>query len=203
MFKTYLTLELSLRLVELQCNIQLDPTEQGDGKLACNVWRGVPISDHAIIKFQPALPPLQSGPPQLPKLATEQAADAVWAAEGYLQVLPLLLTLIEQFILRLVQFLCKVRICFCLSCLDWQQGKLLMQSGLSAGAASAAGFICWSPIWILRCLYPSSSMSLQNAELACPSCLNWLLNKLQLQSGQLRGTCRCCLCCCYSTALLS
>lgn len=68
-----------------KCNIQLDPTEQTDGKLACNVWRGVPISDHAVIKFQPALPPLQSGPPQLPKLATEQAADAVWAAEGYLQ----------------------------------------------------------------------------------------------------------------------
>ena len=96
MFKRHLKLELSLRLVVLQCNIQLDPTEQTDGKLACNVWRGVPISDHAVIKFQPALPPLQSGPPQLPKLATEQAADAVWAAEGYLQVLPLLLTLIQQ-----------------------------------------------------------------------------------------------------------
>lgn len=71
----------------LQCNIQLAPSEKAEGKPACMFWRSVPISDHAVIRLQPALPPLENGPASSQSSWTaEHAAGAVWATEGYLQV---------------------------------------------------------------------------------------------------------------------
>ncbi len=71
----------------MQCNIQLAPSEKAEGKPACMFWRSVPISDHAVIRLQPALPPLENGPtPSHSSWTTEHAAGAVWASEGYLQV---------------------------------------------------------------------------------------------------------------------
>ncbi len=71
----------------MQCNIQLAPSEKAEGKPACMFWRSVPISDHAVIRLQPALPPLENGPtPSHSSWTTEHAAGAVWATEGYLQV---------------------------------------------------------------------------------------------------------------------
>ncbi|DBA71298.1 TPA: hypothetical protein ACH3X2_011113 [Trebouxia sp. C0005] len=70
----------------MQCNIQLAPSEKAEGKPACMFWRSVPISDHAVIRLQPALPPFESGPTSShSSWSTEHAAGAVWAAEGYLQ----------------------------------------------------------------------------------------------------------------------
>ena len=71
----------------LQCNIQLAPSEKAEGKPACMFWRSVPISDHAVIRLQPALPPLDNGvvSPHS-SWTTEHAAGSVWATEGYLQV---------------------------------------------------------------------------------------------------------------------
>lgn len=71
----------------MQCNIQLAPSEKAEGKPACMFWRSVPISDHAVIRLQPALPPLEDGPPSFhSSWKPEHAAGAVWAIEGYLQV---------------------------------------------------------------------------------------------------------------------
>lgn len=68
------------------CNIQLAPSEKAEGKPACMFWRSVPISDHAVIRLQPALPPLEDGPPSFhSSWKPEHAAGAVWAIEGYLQ----------------------------------------------------------------------------------------------------------------------
>lgn len=68
------------------CNIQLAPSEQAEGKPACMYWRSIPISDNAIIRLQPRLPPFEQGPtPSYPTWSEQHTAAAVWAAEGYLQ----------------------------------------------------------------------------------------------------------------------
>ena len=66
----------------------LASSEKAEGKLACTVWRSVPIDASAVIRLQPALPlPSRQGVPQVQTNWTaEHAAGAVWAAEGYLQV---------------------------------------------------------------------------------------------------------------------
>lgn len=71
----------------MQCNIQLAPSERAEGKPACMYWRSIPISDHAIVRMPPAMPPLEEGPtPSYPSWTSEHAAALVWAVEGYLQV---------------------------------------------------------------------------------------------------------------------
>ena len=71
----------------MQCNIQLGQSELGEGKPACMYWRSVPISDNAVMRLQPALPPFDPGSgPQFPTWTSEHAAPSVWAMEGYFMV---------------------------------------------------------------------------------------------------------------------
>ena len=91
----------------LQCNIQLAPSEKAEGKPACMFWRSVPVSDHAVIRLQPALPPLENGPPSShSSWKSEHAAGAVWATEGYLQVNKWLCQGTSNYLL-----ICSCRIC--------------------------------------------------------------------------------------------
>lgn len=71
----------------VQCNIQLGQSELAEGKPPCMYWRSVPISNNAVMRLQPALPPLGAGSgPQFPTWTSEHAAAAVWAMEGYFMV---------------------------------------------------------------------------------------------------------------------
>ncbi len=91
----------------LQCNIQLAPSEKAEGKPACMFWRSVPVSDHAVIRLQPALPPLENGPPSShSSWKSEHAAGAVWATEGYLQVNKWLCQVTSNYLV-----ICSCRIC--------------------------------------------------------------------------------------------
>ncbi|KAL3140660.1 hypothetical protein ABBQ32_005226 [Trebouxia sp. C0010 RCD-2024] len=66
------------------CNLKLGQSELSEGKPACTYWRSVPISDNAIIRLQPALPPMEGGvAQQYPCPVSEHAAASVWAMEGY------------------------------------------------------------------------------------------------------------------------
>lgn len=64
--------------------MQLAPAEKAEGKPPCFYWRSVPISDCAISRFQPNLPPMTEG--SLPPIPNAEYATAIWAMEGYLQV---------------------------------------------------------------------------------------------------------------------
>lgn len=67
----------------LQCNMQLAPSEQADGKPACFFWRSVPISGFAVSRIQLKLPPVTKG--STPPIPNADYASAIWAMEGYLQ----------------------------------------------------------------------------------------------------------------------
>lgn len=69
----------------MQCNLQLGQSELTEGKPACMYWRSTPISDYAVVRLQPALPPMEAGFGQQFPSWTSDAAS-VWAMEGYFMV---------------------------------------------------------------------------------------------------------------------
>lgn len=80
----------------VQCNLQLGQSELSEGKPACTYWRSVPISQNAIIRLQPALPPMDVGlGQQYPSWTSEHAAASVWAVEGYFMVCCLAVVLVN------------------------------------------------------------------------------------------------------------
>lgn len=70
----------------MQCNLQLGQSELTEGKPACMYWRSVPISDYAVTRLQPALPPMEAGSGQHFPAYTSENAASVWAMEGYFMV---------------------------------------------------------------------------------------------------------------------
>ena len=50
-------------------------------------WRSIPISDNAVMRLQPALPPMEAeSGQQYPTGTAEHVAGSVWAMEGYFMV---------------------------------------------------------------------------------------------------------------------
>ena len=70
----------------MQCNLQLGQSEVAEGKPACMFWRSIPISDHAVMRLQPALPPMVTDSGKQHSAWTSEHAASVWAMEGYFMV---------------------------------------------------------------------------------------------------------------------
>ena len=78
---------LVLSIRRLQCNLKLGQSELNEGKPACTYWRSVPISENAVMRLQPALPPVEGGwAQQYPSQTSEHVVASVWAMEAYFMV---------------------------------------------------------------------------------------------------------------------